>query len=109
MLLRIIITAVILLVPNKSVVAADEVSDILSGLKQRYGSLPGMSVPYTREIISRTISMLPGKMRGDVASGTLHFKPPYSLRLDQDKPDHETLVSDGDKIWWHVPSKNMVN
>ncbi|NCO61380.1 MAG: hypothetical protein COZ70_15515 [Deltaproteobacteria bacterium CG_4_8_14_3_um_filter_51_11] len=87
---------------------AEEVSDILAGLKNRYGNLAGISVPYTREVITRTMTMLPGKLKGDMAEGSLFFRPPFNFKLDQQKPEHELLLSDGEKIWWFVPSKSLV-
>lgn len=87
---------------------ADDIAAVLEGLKKRYGGAPSLSLPYSREIISRTMTMLPGKVRGDLASGMLYFKPPYYMRMDQEKPEPETLLSDGERIWWHVPAKNLV-
>ncbi len=105
---RIFAGALLLISLNENSECAEDISDILSGLKSRYGSLAGITVPYTREVITRTMTMLPGKLRGDTASGTLHFKPPFYFKLDQQTPEQEVLVSNGEKIWWFVPLKSLV-
>jgi outer membrane lipoprotein-sorting protein len=105
---RIVAGALLLISLAGTGYAAEEIPGILAGLKNRYGSLSGMNVPYTREVITRTMTMLPGKLKGDTAEGTLFFMPPFYFKLDQQKPEHEVLVSDGEKIWWFVPLKSLV-
>jgi chaperone LolA len=43
--------------------------------------------------------------RRDVAKGTLYFKPPYLLRLEQASPQEELLLTDGQMLWWYIPGK----
>ena len=95
----------LILLVHPPVFGEDTLSSILSGIKDRYGSTSGLSVPYTREVITRSMSMLGTQAQGDLASGIIYFKPPHFLRLDQEKPGPEILMADGDTLWWYIPQK----
>jgi len=86
--------------------AGDEVSCIIDGMRGRYGNAAGITADYTREAISKTMALLGTADRQDIAQGTLYFRPPYSLRLEQKSPQEELLVTDGQSLWWYVPHKN---
>ena len=87
----------------------DELADILEGIQKKYGNLPGLTVNYTREVITRSMSMLGNQAKGDLAEGRIFFAPPYSLRLEQKTPNAETLITDGDTLWWYIPDKKTVH
>lgn len=87
--------------------AAQDVDPIVEGIRARYGHLDGISVEYTREVITRTMSMLGEQARGDLATGTIFLKPPYFLKLEQHKPRKETIFTDGDTLWWYIPSEKI--
>lgn len=88
-----------------SAAADTELSDIMAGIRGTYGNLKGLSLEYQREVITHTMSMLGKKATGDKASGHIYFRPPHFLRLDQEKPTAETLITDGNFLWWYVPRK----
>ncbi len=83
----------------------ESTSDILEGIRHRYGTASGLSVPYTREVVTRSMSMLGTQAAGDLASGIIYFKAPHFLRLDQEKPQTEKIVANGDILWWYIPQK----
>ena len=41
----------------------------------------------------------------DVSTGTLAFKKPDLIRLDQAEPREEILLSDGSVSWWYIPAE----
>ncbi|MFO7601457.1 MAG: outer membrane lipoprotein carrier protein LolA [Candidatus Desulfacyla sp.] len=86
-------------------IADESLSTILEGIQKTYGPLPGLSVPYTREVITRSMSMLGGQASGDTASGTIYFRHPHFLRLEQEKPKPETIIANEDTLWWYIPDK----
>jgi len=86
----------------------DQLSTILEGVRKRYGDLPGLTVPYEREIMTRSMALLGEQMASDRASGKIHFSPPHFLRVDQEKPTEESLISDGNTLWWFIPAKKQV-
>ena len=88
--------------------AGMQLSEILKGIQKRYKDLPGLSIPYKREIITRSMALLGGSMDADMASGHIHFRSPKFLRVQQDTPKPETIISDGNTLWWYVPHKNQV-
>jgi outer membrane lipoprotein-sorting protein len=98
----------ILLLVGSMARASGEVSNVMEGINRRYGHLKGLSLTYTREVVTRSMSMLGNQARGDLASGKIHFKPPYSLRLEQEKPQSEIVVTNGDTLWWYIPQKKRV-
>ncbi len=84
-----------------------QLSEILEGVRKRYGHLPGLTVPYKREIITRSMAMLGGSMEADLATGQIHFKPPSFLKVQQETPKPETITTDGHTLWWHIPHKSQ--
>lgn len=87
----------------------DELTKILEGVRHEYGNLPGLAVQYTREVITRSMSMLGNRVKGDLAEGRIFFTPPYFFRLEQKTPNPETLVADGETLWWYIPEKKQAH
>jgi outer membrane lipoprotein carrier protein len=87
------------------VFAEDTLSNILQGIKGHYGHTSGLSVPYTRDVMTRSMSMLGAQTKGDLASGIIHFKSPHFLRLDQEKPAPEIIIANDNILWWYIPDK----
>lgn len=85
--------------------AGESLTTILEGIQKTYGPLPGLSVPYTREVVTRTMSMLGGQASGDTASGKIYFRHPHFLRLEQERPKPETIIANKDTLWWFIPEK----
>ncbi|MFZ0450196.1 MAG: outer membrane lipoprotein carrier protein LolA [Desulfatiglandaceae bacterium] len=85
--------------------ARQDVGTLITKMQEKYGGLKGASAPYTREVISRSMVMMGGKVSGDLASGRLFFQAPHFMRMDQEEPTHETLVTDGHTLWWYLPDK----
>ncbi len=83
-------------------------TEALNGILKRYGDLPGLSVPYHREIVTRSMALLDDEMKADIASGTFIFKAPCYLKVVQDLPEKEIVTTDGKTIWWYIPEKKVV-
>jgi len=98
----------LILSPLFPVQADDRVSEITDGIQKRYGGLPGLTVPYNREIITRSMSLLGDQTNQDQAAGLILFKPPYCLRVEQKTPKPEAIITDGTTLWWYVPDKKQV-
>ena len=90
---------------HSPVLAEDALSDILQGIQNRYGHTSGLSVPYTRDVMTRSMSLLGTQAKGDLASGVIHFKSPHFLRLDQEMPASETIIANDEMLWWYIPGK----
>ena len=97
----------IFLLPSSRAFAAEDLASILSGIRDRYGPLPGLTVPYEREIITRSMAMLGEAVKGDFATGKILFKPPHFLRVQQETPKPEAVISNGDTLWWYIPEKKQ--
>ena len=83
----------------------DELPYILEGIRKNYGHLPGLVIPYTREVITRSMTMLGNQVKGDMATGEMYFSPPHFLRLEQETPKPETIIANEETIWWYIPDK----
>ena len=105
MVRRLIIFPILIFAFNGLAMADESLVNILEGIQKNYGRLSGLSVPYSREVITRSMSMLGEQARGDMASGTIYFKHPYLLRLEQEKPKAETIIANNDTLWWYIPEK----
>ena len=44
----------------------------------------------------------------DVASGSIFVKRPGMMRWEYDKPDRQTIITDGKKLWIYKPDDNQV-
>lgn len=92
-----------------AVVSADEqLLKVLDGIVRRYGDLPGLSISYQREIITKSMAMLGDEIKSDIATGNFMFKPPNYLKVVQDAPTEEIITTDGQSIWWYLPDKKLV-
>lgn len=109
MIKRLIIFLVITLLFSSVSFADESLTTILEGIQKTYGPLPGLSVSYTREVITRSMSMLGDQAKGDMASGTMYFKHPHFLRMEQAKPKPETIIANQDTLWWYIPEKKSAH
>ena len=98
----------IFLSPLNLVRADDQLAVILEGIREKYGSLPGLNVLYEREIISKSMVLLGDQKNGDLATGRIYFKPPHFLKVAQETPKPEAVITDGDTLWWYIPYKKQV-
>ncbi|MCF8130462.1 MAG: outer membrane lipoprotein carrier protein LolA [Deltaproteobacteria bacterium] len=99
------ILSLLILLAHPPVFGEEPLTTILQGMKNLYGKASGLSVPYTREVITRSMSMLGSQAKGDLASGIIYFKPPHFLRLDQEKPSVERIIANDNLLWWYIPQK----
>jgi outer membrane lipoprotein-sorting protein len=88
--------------------ANETLKDTLDSVRKKYGGMPGITLTYEREVTTQTMSMLGDQVKGDLATGDMFFKPPYSLRLEQKTPSLETIVSDEQTLWWYAPAQKRV-
>jgi outer membrane lipoprotein-sorting protein len=86
----------------------DSLTVILNGILKRYGDLPGLAVTYQREIITKSAALLGDEMKTDLATGTFIFKSPFYLKVIQDLPREEIIITDGQIIWWYIPDNKVV-
>jgi outer membrane lipoprotein-sorting protein len=86
----------------------DSLTVILNGILKRYGDLPGLTVTYQREIITKSAAILGDDMKTDLATGSFIFKSPYYLKVIQDLPREEIIITDGQIIWWYIPDNKVV-
>jgi outer membrane lipoprotein carrier protein len=89
--------------------AEEQLSQILGGIKKRYAQLEGLSVPYKREIVTKSMALLGNQMKADVATGRIFFKPPHFLKVQQETPTPEDLITDGNLLWWYIPQKHQAH
>lgn len=97
-----------LLLPNQ-ILAGDQLSGILEGVRDRYGHLPGLSVAYQREIKTRSMAALGDDIGADLATGKIYFKTPHFVRVEQETPTPETVIADGRSLWWYIPEKKQAH
>ena len=91
--------------PNM-VLADQQLSQILEGVQKKYSQLPGLSLPYERESITRSMALLGGGINKDLATGKLYFKPPSFVKIQQETPKPETMYTEGPALWYYAPHKN---
>lgn len=95
---------ILLYAPNL-VFADQQLSQILEGIQKTYSQLPGLSLPYEREVITRSMAMLGGGTNKDLATGQLFFQPPNFVKIQQETPNPEAMYAEGPVLWYYVPQK----
>ena len=86
--------------------AESKVSQILKDVVENHKQFTeGMSVPYQREILTKSMAILEEDIGLDKASGIFFFKEPNFLKVQQDTPGREYVISNGKSIWWYVPDE----
>ena len=88
--------------------ADDQLPAVLDGILKRYSEIKGMSVPYKREIITKSMAMLGDEVKSDAAAGKILFMPPHYLAIRQITPGKETVTTDGQTIWYYVEAEKTV-
>jgi len=91
------------------VMADDQLSGVLDGIFNRYGGLKGMSVPYKRETVTKSMAMLGKEVKADIATGKILFMPPHFISIQQTTPGKETITTDGETLWYYIAAKNTVD
>ena len=97
----------IVYMPNM-LLADQQLPQILDGVQKTYSHLPGLSLPYEREAITRSMALLGGGTNKDLATGQLYFRPPNFVKIQQETPKQETMYTEGSVLWYYVPHKNEV-
>jgi outer membrane lipoprotein-sorting protein len=100
---------IVLFMPLSQGMGEQQLSQVLGGIKNRYGQLTGLSVPYEREVLTKSMAMLGDQMKTDVASGKFFFKPPRFLKVEQETPTKEEIITDGELLWWYIPEKKQAH
>jgi outer membrane lipoprotein-sorting protein len=85
--------------------ADNQLSAVLDGILKRYSEIKGMSVPYKREIITKSMAMLGNELKSDAATGKILFTPPHYLSIQQLTPGKETVTTDGQTIWYYIEAE----
>ena len=88
------------------ILADQQLPKILDGVQKTYSQLPGLSLPYESEVITRSMALLGGGTNKDLATGRLYFKPPSFVKIQQETPKPETMYTEGPVLWYYVPHKN---
>jgi outer membrane lipoprotein-sorting protein len=89
--------------------AADGLSAVLEKVRIKYCNAPGLTMEYRREVTTRSLSMLGSTAKGDLARGRIYYRPPYNLRVEQETPRKEILVTNGKVLWWHIPDERKTD
>jgi outer membrane lipoprotein carrier protein len=84
----------------------EELSTLLEKLKTQFGTNRTFKADYVRDLLPKVSSVLPSASMK--AEGALLFASPNKLRLEQQKPRPEQLISNGEKVWWYIPAEKTV-
>jgi outer membrane lipoprotein carrier protein len=77
----------------------------LDGLSARYQGLSALTADYSRTTVSPSTDAVFGHQASQTASGKLSWRRLAMLRLDQETPTKELMLTDGDVVWWHLPAE----
>ena len=95
-------------VNGKTVFSETSANDVLNKIVENHREFSqGLSVPYEREIISRSMALLDGEIKSDIASGVFYFRQPNFLKVHQEHPGEEFIIYDNRYMWWYIPEKKV--
>jgi len=76
-------------------------SEVMDKVEKRY-EVPDFSAYFIQESTLKAMDI------SDVASGMIFVKRPGMMRWEYDKPDRQTITTDGKKLWVYKPDDNQV-
>jgi outer membrane lipoprotein-sorting protein len=98
----------VFLMTTFNILSADEgIDKVLKGVIERYKGLPGLSVNYQREIVTKSMAMLGDDVKSDIARGVFLFMPPHYLKVQQDSPTREFIFADNESMYWYIPEDKV--
>ncbi len=87
--------------------AADESDkDLTDRLNAHYQKVDSLRADYEQVTESQALGGPQKITFRDVSTGVLQFMTPNQIRLDQETPRKEILLSDGKTGWWYIPDEN---
>ncbi|MDR0355434.1 MAG: outer-membrane lipoprotein carrier protein LolA [Deltaproteobacteria bacterium] len=87
---------------------AEILDGALAGLAERYKDLNSFSAQYVRTTVTPAMDSVFKSSAAQTAEGLLQWEKVSKLRLDQKKPASEAMMTDGQIVWWHIPSEKLV-
>lgn len=91
--------AVLAAAPPKAPAAA---TDLARRVEQRHRAVKDLSARFTQTYRSLLLG------REVVERGTVRLKPPGRMRWEYKDPEKKTFVSDGSRVYFHVPADGQV-
>ena len=91
-------------VSGTSLIASEKMlslSEIMDKVEKKY-DVPDFSAYFIQESTLKAMDI------SDVASGSILVKRPGMMRWEYDKPDRQTITTDGTKLWVYKPDDNQV-
>lgn len=89
--------------------SAIDKDEILEGIRKRYAGKQSLTAYYNRTTNSPALDGVFSSSSSQTASGRLTFQKPARMRLDQSSPREEKIITDGNTVWWYIPSENLVH
>ena len=102
------ILALVLASAASQALAANNAKDILAGLTDRYKGLTSISASYSRTTVTPASQDVFKTGSSQTATGLLTWAKPAQLSLDQKTPAAELMTTDGQSVWWYIPSEKLV-
>ncbi|MDR1080218.1 MAG: outer membrane lipoprotein carrier protein LolA [Deltaproteobacteria bacterium] len=82
--------------------------ELLGRFAARYKGLTGFKAVYRRSTSTPATDPVFKSQAVQTAEGVLYWRKPMELRLIQEKPSEEELVTDGGTAWWYLPGEKTV-
>jgi outer membrane lipoprotein-sorting protein len=82
--------------------------ELLGKFAARYKGLTAFKAAYRRSASTPATDPIFKSQAVQTAEGVLYWQKPLGLRLVQESPAREELVTDGTTAWWYLPSEKTV-
>jgi outer membrane lipoprotein-sorting protein len=82
--------------------------ELLGKFTARYKGLTAFKASYRRSTSTPATDPVFKSQAVQTAQGVIYWRKPLGLRLVQEKPSAEELVTDGATAWWYLPSEKTV-
>ncbi len=79
--------------------------ELMKRVNEHYHNIEAFQANYKQVAESPTMGGPQSIVFKDVSYGVMSFLKPDMVRLDQNKPREEILVSDGKTSWWYIPEE----
>lgn len=101
LIITLFVLTVIFSAPS-AVAAPTELDGVIERLQQRYENITSLCADFIQE------SLMIGRSRSELSSGTVCFKKPGMMRWTYTKPYEDELVSNGTLTWFYQPDLAQV-
>ena len=98
--------AILICLSSTAYAEDNKAGELIKKISEYNRTFSAFSSRYTRDIITKSMSLLGRTSSEDKSEGTIYFKSPYYLKVMQESPGEELLIASDNEVVWYIAEKN---